>query len=419
MYFSGTMGALRFIYNLLMILSWNGLKGIALFKPKIKLFVTGRLKTFQLLEKIGAEDKCIWVHVASLGEFEQGLPIIERLCSQYPNHKIILSFFSPSGYEIKKNTSAADVVVYLPMDTKSKVNRFLNLAHPDLAIFVKYEIWPNYLRELQKRGVPTLLVSAKFSKRQIFFKPLGGVMRNSLKTFSHFFVQDMESKLLLASIGFTNSTVSGDTRFDRVSEILKRDNQLDFMDNFKGKLPCVVAGSTWPEDEKILIDYINSSDESVKFVIAPHEIKPAHIDKIENALTKSSIRYSNISQTDLTDVQVILVDTIGLLTKIYSYAAIAYVGGGFATGLHNTLEPAVYGIPVIIGPNYKGFKEAEDLVEKGGILTISDQEGFNTLLDSFLKNPDYLKKIGNINSNYIVENTGATNLIMGHIKKLL
>ncbi|MEZ4810358.1 MAG: glycosyltransferase N-terminal domain-containing protein [Allomuricauda sp.] len=420
MYFSGTMAALRFIYNLLMVLSWNGLKVVALFKPKIRLFVSGRKKTFLELEKtLSAKDRPIWMHVASLGEFEQGLPVLEQLRSDHPNHKIVLSFFSPSGYEVKKNTPIADVVVYLPMDTLSNARRFLDAIKPDLAIFVKYEIWPNYLHELQRRTIPTLLVSAIFSKRQIFFKPFGGYMRNSLKAFSHFFVQNADSKKLLESIGFDNITISGDTRFDRVSQILGRNNRLDFMDDFKGDLFCLVAGSTWPEDEEILIDYINASQEAMKFVIAPHEIKSAHIDKLENAIHKRTVRYSKIAGTDLTEFEVILIDTIGLLTKIYSYADIAYVGGGFATGLHNTLEPAVYGIPVIIGPNYKGFKEAEDLVEKNGLLVIMDREGFHTVLNNFLNDSAFRKKTGEINSAYIRKNTGATNLIVGHINQLL
>ena len=383
------------------------------------MFLAGK-KTFQELAKsIKADDRSIWIHVASLGEFEQGLPILEQLRSGYPHYKMVLSFFSPSGYEVKKNTSLADVVVYLPMDTVSNAKLFLNIVQPELVLFVKYEIWPNYLHELYKRKVPTLLVSAKFSQRQVFFKPFGGFMRNSLKTFSHFFVQDDNSKALLESIGLNNITISGDTRFDRVSQILGRNNQLDFMDGFKQDGFCLVAGSTWPEDEEILTNFINASKERMKFIIAPHEIKSTHIDKLENAINKRTVRYSKVTHTDLKEFEVILVDTIGLLTKIYSYADIAYVGGGFATGLHNTLEPAVYGIPVIIGPGYKGFKEAEDLVEKGGLTSISNQESFNTVMGNFLSDHRLLEKTGKINSDYIRRNIGATNLIMDHIKQLL
>lgn len=411
---------LRFIYNILTHLSWLVLKGIALFQPKMRLFVSGRKNTFdQLRSSITPNSKCIWMHVASLGEFEQGLPILEQLRQQYPNHKLVLSFFSPSGYEVKKNTSAADVVVYLPMDTRSNASQFVDLVNPVMAIFIKYEIWPNYLHQLRQRKIPTLLVSAIFSKRQVFFKPYGGFMRNSLHSFSHFFVQDDTSKTLLQSIGFANSTVSGDTRFDRVYEILNRDNHLDFMEQFKGNQPCLVAGSTWPEDEKILVDYINSSDKGVKFVLAPHKIKPDHIEQLLESISKKTICYSNIDNQNLMDFDVLIVDTIGLLTKIYSYAQMAYVGGGLATGLHNTLEPAVYGIPVVIGPNYKGFKEAEDLVDLKGVLPVSSSSELKTTLDRFLENPDVLEKTGKINSTYITQNVGATPLIMEHIDQIL
>ncbi|THV58926.1 3-deoxy-D-manno-octulosonic acid transferase [Flagellimonas alvinocaridis] len=411
---------LRLVYNILMHLSWHILKVIALFQPKMKLFVMGRKKTFELVQTaIPRGTKSIWMHVASLGEFEQGLPLLEQLRLQYPDHKLLLSFFSPSGYEVKKNTSAADVVVYLPMDTHSNASRFLDLVNPSLAIFVKYEIWPNYLHQLKKRNVPTILVSAIFSNRQIFFKPFGGFMRNSLKSFSHFFIQNETSKTLLASIGFTNSTLSGDTRFDRVHEILKRDNRLDFMEQFKGTQPCFVAGSTWPEDEKILVDYINSSDHDLKFVLAPHKIKPEHIERLMGSISKKTICYSNMGNHPLSDYDVLIIDTIGLLTQIYSYANVAYVGGGFATGLHNTLEPAVYGIPVLIGPHFKGFKEAEDLVELKGIIPISTSKEFALALDQLITDADFLEKTGKINATYILQNVGATPLIMQHIAHLL
>jgi len=411
---------LRFLYNILINIAWVGLKVVALFNAKIKLFVKGRKNSFPILkEKIASNSKSIWVHVASLGEFEQGLPILERLRTKYPEHKLVLSFFSPSGYEVKKNTTVADVVVYLPMDSNSKVKRFLNLINPELAIFVKYEVWPNYLYHLKKRKIPTILVSAIFSKRQIYFKSYGRFMRKSLDTFSHFFVQDEKSKKLLESIGFNNATISGDTRLDRVSEILKRNNQLDFMNRFKNNQLCLVAGSTWPEDEELLINHINNTKEKMKFVIAPHEIKPAHIEKITSVLQKRTILYSEIGSQNLKEFDILVVDTIGLLTKIYSYANIAYVGGGFATGLHNTMEPAVFGIPIIIGPQFEGFKEAKDLVKEGGIIPISSQGSFNNLMSELLDNPVSIKNIGEINSNYINSNRGAANLIMQHISKII
>mgnify|MGYP003116140790 CR=1 FL=1 len=411
---------LRLLYNILINIAWLGLKVVALFNAKIKLFVQGRKQTFSILEeRLRSADKTIWMHVASLGEFEQGLPILERLRTEYPEHRLVLSFFSPSGYEVKKNTSVADVVIYLPMDSNYKAKRFLELVNPELAIFVKYEVWPNYLHHLQKRNIPTLLISAIFSERQIYFKPFGGFMRKSLRKFDHYFVQDENSKKLLESIEIKNSTISGDTRLDRVSEILKQNNQLDFMDRFKNNQLCLVAGSTWPEDEQILINYINNTNEKVKVVIAPHEIKPAHIAKITSALNKKTLCYSDLGNQNLKEIEVLIIDTIGLLTKIYSYANIAYVGGGFATGLHNTMEPAVFGIPIIIGPQFLGFKEVEDLIKEGGIMPISNQDSFNNLMGDLLNNPISIRNIGDINANYINSNRGAADLIMKHISKIM
>jgi len=393
---------------------------LALFKSKIKLFVSGRRETFERLATgISKDDKVKWMHVASLGEFEQGLPIIERLRTEYPSHKILVTFFSPSGYEVKKNTSAADLVVYLPMDTKKNVSRFLDKVRPELAIFVKYEIWPNYLRELEKRKIPTILISAIFKKEQIYFKFYGGFMRKALRKFDHYFVQDAASRQLLASIQIKDCSVTGDTRLDRVSEILDRDNQLDFMQAFKKDRLCFVAGSTWPEDESILIDYINHAPKNLKYILAPHTIKKDKILGLAGAITKKKMLFSNIDVHTIGDCEVLIVDTIGLLTKIYSYADIAYVGGGFATGLHNTLEPAVFGVPVIIGPNYEGFKEAENLVAQKGILPIADQWTFGELMKKMLDNSEFRKKTGAVNAEYIAKNKGASSQIMTYLRELL
>nr|WP_299346058.1 glycosyltransferase N-terminal domain-containing protein [Allomuricauda sp.] len=420
MYFSTNLRFVRFLYSFLVHVSWWLLHILALFKQKLKLFVSGRKETFGLLKaKISEEDSVIWMHVASLGEYEQGLPVLQKLKEQYPNHKLLLTFFSPSGYEVKKSSTPADVVVYLPLDTLGNARKFMEMAHPKLAIFVKYEIWPNYLAELRKVGVPTILVSALFSQRQIYFKPWGGFMRKSLKTFSHFFVQNEDSKKLLGSLGFDNVIVSGDTRFDRVSEILKRNNQLDFMDSFKGAQLCFVAGSTWPEDEEVFVDFINSTSENFKTVIAPHDIKPSHIEKLTSALSKKVVVYSRMENQDLSQAQVLIIDTVGMLTKVYSYADISYVGGGFATGLHNTLEPAAFGIPVIIGPQYKGFKEAEELVKEKGIHVINNRQEFASLFNQLVTDSEFRGTIGKINSTYIQNNQGASEVIVEHIQSLL
>ena len=408
------------LYSILVNIAWLFLKLIANFNPKIKLFVNGRKDLFTTLkESISKDDKVIWMHVASLGEYEQGLPILEKLKTAYPKHKIALSFFSPSGYEIKKNTNAADIITYLPLDTKANASKFIQLAQPEMVLFIKYEIWPNYLNELKKREIPSYLIAAKFSKKQVYFKWYGSFMKNSLSAFNHIFVQDNHSKKLLNDINFNNISVSGDTRFDRVAEILKRDNNLPFMERFKNDAFCFVAGSSWPEDERILVDFINKSDKKIKYVIAPHNIKATHISNLKASLSKKVVLYSQLKDKDPSGYDVLLIDTIGLLTKIYSYANIAYVGGAFKTGLHNTLEPAIFGLPIIIGPNYKGFKEAEDLVNKKGIFPIKDKESFFKLLSNLLEDQNNSITIGKINSNYINTKMGATNKIMTYLKENL
>ena len=393
---------------------------MALFHPKIKLFVQGRSQVFSILKnKIQKENKTIWIHAASLGEFEQGLPVIEKLNATYPTYKILVTFFSPSGYEVRKDTDMADAVTYLPLDTRRNSKRFIETVNPVLAIFVKYEIWPNYLKELKEKQVPILLISAIFRKEQVFFKWYGGIMRKALQTFTHFFVQDENSVSLLKSIKLNNVTQSGDTRFDRVSEILEGDNNLSFMEQFKGNETCFVAGSTWPEDEEIIVKFINETQNHLKFVLAPHNIKTEHIESLKKSISKKVILYTEIEQNDISSCEVIIINTVGLLTKIYSYADIAYVGGAFATGLHNTLEPAVFGIPIIIGPEYKGFNEAEKLVAENGILVTKDYDEFTSTLDNLLENPEFLKNTGIINSNFVKENKGASVQIMTHIRRLL
>ncbi len=407
------------IYDLIVQISWFFLQLIALFNSKIKLFVGGRKSALKHLETcLSSTDKTIWIHAASLGEFEQGLPIIEQLKVVYPSHKILVTFFSPSGYEVKKNTPVADAVAYLPMDTQKNVARFLALVRPELALFIKYEIWPNYLKALKERNVPTVLISALFKKDQIYFKGYGTFMRKALSAFSHIFVQNQDSQKLLKSIQITNTTISGDTRLDRVSEILERDNTLDFMEQFKKERLCFVAGSTWPEDETILVDYINHAPKQLCYVFAPHTIKAEKILGLTGALNKRTVLYSKLGSTT-GDFDVLIIDHIGLLTKIYSYADFAYVGGGFATGLHNTMEPAVFGIPVITGPNYKGFKEAEDLVNKKGILPVADKFAFSELMKRLLENPELCHKTGEINAQYIAQNKGASIQIMQYLRTLL
>ncbi|MCF6181897.1 glycosyltransferase N-terminal domain-containing protein [Lutibacter sp.] len=408
-----------FIYNIVVVVAQFLLKIIAIFNSKISLFIKGRKETFFKLEQaISKKDRVFWFHCASLGEFEQGRPIIECLKKENPAIKIVITFFSPSGYEIRKNYKVADVVCYLPLDTKKNVQLFLDAIHPELVFFVKYEFWPNYLKELKKRNIETLLISGIFRQNQIFFKWYGGWMRNSLKAFSYFFVQDKNSKKLLNTIHFENVTVSGDTRFDRVFEITKQNNELDFINKFIDNHKVLVAGSTWKDDELMLINYINNeASEEDKFIIAPHNIHSEDIQKLKNEIKKPTVLYSEMEHKNLKDFQVFIIDTVGILTKIYSYATIAYVGGGFTkTGVHNVLEPATFGVPILIGPNYNKFKEAIELVKSKSCFVVNNSEKLSVHLKNLFLQNETRKLAGNVAKKYIEERTGATDKILKYLK---
>jgi 3-deoxy-D-manno-octulosonic-acid transferase len=409
-----------FLYNLVVLLASQLLKLTALFSPKMRLFVDGRKSVFQTLTtKVQASDKTIWFHAASLGEYEQGLPVIEAIKKQFTSHKIVVTFFSPSGYEVRKNNAIADVTVYLPLDTISNAKQFIKLVHPEMAFFIKYEYWPNYLNELKNQNIKTYLISGILRENQTFFKWYGGFYRNALKTFDYFFVQNESSKKLLQSIGFNNVKVSGDTRFDRVVSILKRDNSLDFIEQFKDNKTTIVIGSSWPKDESLLVNYINQSLDDVKFIIAPHNIKSEQIQELKNAISKKIIIFSDVETRLIAPLQennVFIIDTIGILTKIYSYADIAYVGGGFGNpGVHNILEPATFGVPVVIGPNYSHFAEATALVNMEGCISIQNQNQLNETLDLLLQNEDERLEKGHVCSTFVQMNKGATQTIMNHI----
>ena len=404
-----------FLYNFAIHLAGFFLRIIALFSPKIKLFVEGRKDVFSILkEKIKTEDKTIWFHSASLGEYEQGLPVIEKIKEKYPAHKIIVTFFSPSGYEVRKNNTVADVTIYLPLDTKSNARKFLKLVHPEIAFFIKYEFWLNYLKELEKSKTPTYLISGIFRDNQTFFKWYGGFYRKALKAFTYFFVQNEKSKEKIEAIGFQNVIISGDTRFDRVAAILERDNHVDFIEKFKNNVPTIVIGSSWPKDEALLAEYINQTSENVKFIIAPHNIKEDQISNLKTQITKSTVLFSEKDHAgDLSSYNVFIIDTIGLLTKIYSYGTIAYVGGGFGNpGIHNVLEPATFGIPILIGPNYSNFAEAVSLVELGGCISISNEKELKNYFDRLLTDKKYFDENSKICKTFIQNNEGATDCIM-------
>jgi len=407
------------LYNFTLIITEFFLRIIALFNKKIRLFVDGRKEVFSKLKnEVSSDNKVIWMHCASLGEFEQGRPLIEKLKIKYPSYKIVLTFFSPSGYEVRKNYKGADVICYLPLDTKRNAREFIRLTNPALAIFVKYEFWPNILRELKNQQIETILVSGIFRENQAFFKGYGSWMRKSLNGFSQFFVQDDNSKNLLNSVGFTNVEKSGDTRFDRVFEITQQNNELNFVSEFKGDSLLLVCGSTWKEDEDLLVEYINNSTtKSQKYIFAPHNIKQKEINELLKRITKKTVLYSDKENHNLADAEVLIIDAIGFLTKVYGYADIAYVGGAFATGLHNVLEPATFGLPIIIGPDYQKFKEAIDLLNLGGITSIKSQKELNTALNELFLHSEIRVSKGRISKKFIHDNLGASEMILKYIDK--
>jgi 3-deoxy-D-manno-octulosonic-acid transferase len=413
---------MRLIYDFLVHISELLLHLIAPFHSKTALFVRGRKTVFDDLKRnLSSKDRVLWFHCASLGEFEQGRPLIEAVRKEWPNHKLVLTFFSPSGYEVRKKYPHADLVCYLPLDTRSKVRVFLELVQPSLAVFVKYEFWPNLLWSLKKRGIPTLLVSGIFRKEQVFFKKRGKWMRAMLRAFSHFFVQDVPSKNLLNSLGFDNVTCSGDTRFDRVYSLLNQNNALPFVTDFKQGAYVLVAGSTWKKDENLLVAYINqkaTTDE--KFIIAPHDIKPDSIRALKTSLSKKTVLYSEKEGNVLSDFQVLVLDTVGILTKVYSEASVAYVGGGFTkSGVHNVLEPSVFGIPVVIGPNHQKHREVGDLIDCEACISIADLEGLTKTLVDLRSHAELRKEKGKKALNYIHSNRGATDQILTYIRETL
>ena len=389
---------------------------------KARAMVRGQHDTWRILrEKINPNERYIWFHAASLGEFEQGLPLIERLHREQPARKILLTFFSPSGYEVRKDYKGADVVCYLPFDSPTAARRFIKLARPEMAFFIKYEFWRNYIDVLFKKSIPIYSVSSIFRPGQIFFRWYGRKYARCLRRITHFFVQNERSVELLRSIGVTdNVTIVGDTRFDRVIDIRNIAKSLPIVEQFAqaqdgAPQPFVlVAGSSWQPDEDILLDYVNRHPE-IRLVIAPHVVNEAHIQEIEQKLTTPALRYSKATPQNVQNYRVLIIDGYGLLSSIYRYATVAYVGGGFGVGIHNVPEAAVYGIPVIIGPNHQRFAEAVALMENGGCKSIENAEDFSAIMDDFLANPSHISAAGSAAGHYINQNAGATPVIYQHV----
>ncbi len=405
-------------YRLSLLVYRFGAVIMALFSPKARLFVKGRSGLMDRIKKelTNNNSPIVWFHCASLGEFEQGRPIIEKFKSEFTNHKILLTFFSPSGYEIRKNYELADYIFYLPWDSKKNAKKFLDIVNPDLALFVKYEYWHFFIKALNARTIPIISTSSILRADQIYFKSYGWFYLNILKNVTHFFAQNRATKLLLERHGISKASISGDTRFDRVAAIAKNKKELPLVQKFKGNKKVMVIGSCWPEDLDVLLPFINASD--MRFIIAPHEIEGSTITKLEKECMLETIRYSNLE--DATGQEdVLLIDNIGLLSSLYAYGEYAFIGGAFGAGLHNILEAATYGVPIFFGnKNYKKFNEAVELINLGGAVAVGS---YTELRDQFaiFTEDTALQIAGQVNMDYVKDNTGATDKIFEYCKKLI
>lgn len=418
----------NFLYNLSIHSYVSLLKLIAPFNKKAKLWVDGRNKLFHKL-KSDAERrhlrsrsvKVAWFHCASLGEFEQGRPVIEAFRKQYPDYKIVLTFFSPSGYEIRKNYSGADYIYYLPADTPDNAKEFIKIIEPDIAFFVKYEFWKNYLTELEKCKIPIILFSAIFRPTQVFFKFYGGFYRELLHKFHHILVQNESSLELLKSIDIANATLAGDTRFDRVKQIVDNKKDIPVVKQFKNGHQIFIIGSAWQTDMDVLIPLINQLKDGTKFVVAPHEIHDAEIDIWRKQLSGKSVLFSDTDEVkDLEAYDILLIDNIGMLSSLYQYAEYAFIGGSFGKGLHNILEAATFGMPIFFGnKSYQKFQEANDLIHLGGAFPVENMEELKALYQALKANEKNRAKTAAICSNYVLDNVGATQKIMEVVESIV
>ena len=406
---------MQFLYNLSVGLMGIGLRLASIFNDKARLGVAGRKK---LLDKIksdlkGNQDNIIWMHCASVGEFEQGRPVIDLIKEKNPDQKILLTFFSPSGYEMRKNYKGADWVYYLPLDSKSNAKQFLDLVQPKLALFVKYEIWPNLFREMKTKGIPLYLFSANFRENQRFFK--SDWWADALRCCNHIFVQNKESANLLAGINYDQYTICGDTRFDRVNKISSSIEKLPLIEDFKKDKMLLVSGSSWPEDEKLLREYLKEMTPDLKVIIAPHELGEKRLKDLKSSFGVSSIMYSEYQQNENSNYDVLIIDNIGMLSRIYAYADLCQIGGGFGAGIHNTLEAAAFGVPIIFGPKYEKFNEAKELIKRGCAVSVDNQKDFNQIVHSLIKSELKRTEIRQASEIFMKENLGASEIILEKI----
>ncbi len=407
---------MRWLYNLGIFGYYLLVRIVSVRNVKARKWLEGRKDIFRRLrETIKPGEPILWFHASSLGEFEQGRPVIEAIRKLKPEYKILLTFFSPSGYELRKNYEYADYVFYLPLDTKKNAIRFIDIVRPEKVFFIKYEFWYNFLTQLKEEEIPTYIFSALFRPSQIFFKPWGKWYLKVIATYEHIFVQNQESFDILHQHGFKNVSISGDTRLDRVGQIADGAPRLDKLELFCGNQKAIIAGSTWKEDEDLFIPYVNKCPSGVKFVIAPHEVNPQSLERISYALEKNYAFYSTATEEKLAKAEVLIVDGYGYLDSIYRYGMLAYIGGGFTSGIHSILEPAVFGLPVIFGPDHHKFQEAHDMLSLGAACCINDYAELENQIDNLRSNPDKLLTASNWARSYVDKNRGASKEIVRYL----
>jgi 3-deoxy-D-manno-octulosonic-acid transferase len=411
---------MHYIYDLVLKVFYLAIRCAGIFNSKAAKWIKGRRNQFDHISQTIKTDRPLaWFHCASLGEFEQGRPVMEAFRREHPDFIVLLTFFSPSGYEVRRNYPDADHIFYLPFDTRKNAEKFIRYTKPTVVFFVKYEYWYNYIDILHRHGIPIIMLSAIFRSNQVFFKWYGGWFRKQLKKISFFFVQNDLSARLLSDIGITNVMTSGDTRFDRVFAISQKPGSYPPLDIFKQNHPLLLAGSTWPQDEDILIDFINNSNNEIKYIIAPHEVAEERIHGLLSKLKGNAVRYSRASHEELNLTKVVIIDSIGMLSHLYQYCTVAYIGGGFGKGIHNILEAATFGKPIIFGPNFSKFQEARDLIKAGGAFSIDNRIQFTEIVTKLFEDNIFYSSCSDTCHHYIIDNKGATERIMLKMKDFL
>lgn len=414
------------IYSFLIVCYGVLIRVTSVFDKKAALWIKGREQYWLVLEKIFAGPlfnkpgrKLAWFHCASLGEFEQGRPIIEAFKKQHPQYLILITFYSPSGYEVRKAYTGADIILYLPLDTRSNVRKFVEMVKPDIVFYIKYEFWLNFLSYLQSKHIPTILVSAVFRPDQHFFKGYGEWPRKVLQGFTRIFVQNEDSKELLQFIGIKNVEISGDTRFDRVAAVAAKPKEIEIARAFSENHRVLVAGSIWPADEELIFKLIGQNRHKIRFIIAPHEINPDHIDSLMQKAGNKAVQFSKTNAGEVKNAEILIIDSIGMLSQLYQYGTIAYIGGGFGVGIHNILEAAAFGLPVFFGPNYQKFNEARELLELKGAFEVTKPEELVLKTDELLSDPAKLSNASSVSKNFVRNGCGATAIILNRVNELI